>query len=123
MMLSNSFASSGFCIIDMKLSMLCTSISETTVQYRSAATSVMMRILGSPRFSLSLDMALNFSTSARTFPGLQYMMSRMSNMLPPVWSVDPLVADNASIVVFFATHQQVGVAAGLSRVDWVLRAA
>jgi hypothetical protein len=44
----------------------------------------------------------------------------MSNMLPPVWSVDPLVADNASIVVLIATHQQVEVAVGLSRADRVL---
>src|SRR3989442_5949168 len=40
----------------------------------------MTRIFGMPTFALSLAMARNFSTIGRTFPGLQYMISRMSNM-------------------------------------------
>jgi hypothetical protein len=42
--------------------------------------SVMIRILGIPMRSLSFDMAKNFSTIGRTFPGLQYMMSRTMYM-------------------------------------------
>src|ERR1044072_7556872 len=37
-------------------------------------------IFGNPSFSLSFDIARNFSTSGRTFPGLQYMISRTSSM-------------------------------------------
>src|SRR5689334_5986585 len=42
--------------------------------------SVMTRIFGMPTFSLSLDIALNLSTIARTLPGLQYMISRTRYM-------------------------------------------
>src|SRR6185312_10460142 len=37
--------------------------------------SVITFIRGPPSFSPSFDMATNFSTIGRTFPGLQYMMS------------------------------------------------
>src|SRR5207245_7010246 len=57
-----------------------TSISATSVQYRSAQTSVMIRILGMPTLALSFAIARNFSTKGRTFPGLQYMISRMRSM-------------------------------------------
>ncbi|PYP30662.1 MAG: hypothetical protein DMD49_09885 [Gemmatimonadetes bacterium] len=60
--------------------MLATSISATSVQYRSAQKSVITRIFGMPTLALSLDMARNFSTIGRTLPGLQYMISRMSSM-------------------------------------------
>src|SRR6185437_16140125 len=39
-----------------------------------------MRIFGIPARSPTFDMAVNFSTIARTFPGLQYMMSRTRYM-------------------------------------------
>src|SRR6266487_4263596 len=61
MRISNSFMSSLFCpppcIMRSNSSMLATSISETSVQYRSAQKSVMTRILGMPTFALSLAMA------------------------------------------------------------------
>src|SRR5262245_37037293 len=60
--------------------MLSTSISETTVQYRSAHTSVMTRIGPNPIWRPSLSSARNFWTIGRTCPGLQYMMSRTRNM-------------------------------------------
>src|SRR5437870_11710393 len=63
--------------------MLGTSNSDTIVQYCSAQKSVMTRILPSPAFSLSLDIARNLSTIGRTLPGLQYMISRMSSILSP----------------------------------------
>jgi hypothetical protein len=43
--------------------------------------SVMTRMRGIPDFSPSFDIATNFSTIGRTFPGLQYIMSRISNMV------------------------------------------
>src|SRR6266566_4701251 len=52
----------------------------TSVQYRSAQTSVMTRIFGMPTLALSFAIARNFSTKGRTFPGLQYMISRMRSM-------------------------------------------
>src|SRR6266566_4245073 len=83
-MLSNSFVSSLFwpppCIIRSNSAMFATSISATSVQYRSAQTSVMTRIFGMPTLALSLAIARNFSTKGRTFPGLQYMISRMRSM-------------------------------------------
>src|SRR5678816_3284003 len=66
----------------MKASRLGTSISATTVQYRSALKSVRTRI-PIPFFALSFFIARNFSTMGRTLPGLQYMMSRMSSMTSP----------------------------------------
>src|SRR2546426_11473419 len=68
------------CIRRSKSSMLATSISATSVQYRSAQKSVITRIFGMPTFALSLAIAKNFSTIGRTLPGLQYMISRMSSM-------------------------------------------
>src|SRR5918993_4069251 len=62
-----------------------TSVSATSVQYCSAQKSVMMRMRGMPTFSPSFDIATNFSTIARTLPGLQYMMSRIRNMGPSRW--------------------------------------
>src|SRR6266571_775650 len=40
----------------------------------------MTRIFGMPTLALSLAIARNFSTRGRTFPGLQYMISRTSSM-------------------------------------------
>src|SRR6185369_16885269 len=80
MISSMAFASSAEpCAMDIISSNACrvgASISETTVQYCSAETSVMMRMAGIPVFSPIFDSALNLSTIARTLPGLQYMMSR-----------------------------------------------
>src|SRR4029077_15913364 len=80
MISSMAFESSAFpCAIDILASnawSVGASISDTTVQYCSAETSVMMRILGMPDFSPIFESALNLSTIARTLPGLQYMMSR-----------------------------------------------
>src|SRR5207237_10487299 len=74
-------------------SMLCTSNSDTIVQYCSAQKSVMTRIFPSPAFSLSLDIARNLSTIGRTLPGLQYIISRMSSISSPrvrgVYHVQP----------------------------------
>src|SRR2546426_4035635 len=70
-------------IIASNASMLGTSNSDTIVQYCSAQKSVMTRILPSPAFSLSLDIARNLSTIGRTLPGLQYMISRMSSISSP----------------------------------------
>src|SRR5213592_2094613 len=70
-------------IIASNACMLGTSNSDTIVQYCSAQKSVMTRILPSPAFSLSLDMARNLSTIGRTLPGLQYMISRMSSTSSP----------------------------------------
>src|SRR5207249_4695797 len=56
-------------------------------------TSVMTRILPMPAFSVSLDMARNFSTSGRTLPGLQYMISRTSSMTTPVDEVERLAGE------------------------------
>src|SRR5262249_13582838 len=81
MIASNSFASCALgCIPAMNSSRLGTSISETTVQYRSALTSVMTRIFPIPRFSPIFAIARNFSTIGRTLPALQYMTSRMRSM-------------------------------------------
>ena len=41
----------------------------------------MMRIFGIPIFTLSSEIVLNLSTSGRTLPGLQYMISRMRYMV------------------------------------------
>src|SRR5215468_6591916 len=81
MIFSNSFMSAsdapgGPAIMSSNALRVGTSISDTSVQYRSAHMSVMMRIFGMPARSLSFDMAKNFSTMGRTLPGLQYMMSR-----------------------------------------------
>src|SRR5690348_14530383 len=40
---------------------------------------------GMPSFTFNFDIAMNFSTIGRTLPGLQYMISRMSNMGPSRW--------------------------------------
>src|SRR2546425_12566871 len=40
----------------------------------------MTRIFGMPTLALSFAIARNFSTKGRTFPGLQYMISRMRSM-------------------------------------------
>src|SRR6266571_9389983 len=68
------------CIMRSNSAMFATSISATSVQYRSAQTSVMTRIFGMPTLALSFAIARNFSTKGRTFPGLQYMISRMRSM-------------------------------------------
>src|SRR6266705_1144586 len=95
MMVSNSFMASlpcpCPCIISSKACMLGTSNSVTIVQYRSAQRSVMMRILPCPSFSLSFAMARDFSTIGRTLPGLQYMISRISNMVSPEVAGLPVV--------------------------------
>src|SRR2546426_1222046 len=95
MMVSNSFMASLLCpcpcIISSKACMLGTSNSVTIVQYRSAQRSVMMRILPCPSFSLSFAMARDFSTIGRTLPGLQYMISRISNMVSPEVAGLPVV--------------------------------
>src|ERR1700722_14514478 len=87
MIFSISFASSAFCpspcIIASNACMLGTSISATTVQYRSAQKSVMTFIGGMPDLVPSFDIARNLSTSGRTLPGLQYITSRMSSMGAP----------------------------------------
>src|SRR5262245_2553937 len=62
-----------------------TSNSDTKVQYCSALRSVITRILPMPDFSMSFDIARNFSTRGRTLPGLQYMISRISSMTTPRW--------------------------------------
>src|ERR1041384_3658814 len=72
--------------------MLATSNSDTTVQYRSAQKSVITRIAPMPDFSMSFDIARNFSTIGRTLPGLQYMTSRMSSMAAPLCGDDGIVA-------------------------------
>src|ERR1051325_6580783 len=72
--------------------MLATSNSDTTVQYRSAQKSVITRIAPMPDFSMSFDIARNFSTIGRTLPGLQYMTSRMSSMAAPLYGDDGIVA-------------------------------
>jgi hypothetical protein len=81
---SNAFMSSadigGFDIISSNALRSGTSISDTTVQYRSAQKSVMIRMRGIPERSASAFIALYFSTNGRTLPGLQYMRSRMMYM-------------------------------------------
>src|SRR5256885_13068575 len=84
-MISSNFLRSpgepcGFDIICSNESRSGTSISDTIGQYCSEQKSVMTRIFGIPTFSLSFDIATNFSTIARTLPGLQYMISRIRNM-------------------------------------------
>src|SRR5205823_9698110 len=84
MILSNSFMSSLFwpppCIIRSNSAMFATSISATSIQYRSEQTSVMTRIFGMPTLALSLAIARNLSNKGRTIPCLQYMISRMRSM-------------------------------------------
>src|SRR5438094_3143190 len=70
-------------IIASNCCMLGTSNSDTIVQYCSAQKSVMTRILPSPAFSLSLDMARNLSSIGRTLPGLQYIISRIITISSP----------------------------------------
>jgi len=68
------------CIIRSNSARSATSISAITVQYCSAQKSVMMRICGTLYFVPIAFMVLNFSTSGRTLPGLQFMISRTTNM-------------------------------------------
>src|SRR5689334_23602271 len=61
-----------------------TSISATRVQYLGPQKSVSRRSFPIPAFSWSLFISMNFSTSARTFPGLQWKTSLTSIIFPPV---------------------------------------
>src|ERR1041384_519463 len=67
----------------------------------------MMRILGMPDFMPSLFIAMNFSTRARTFPGLHEKTSRTSNMrsLPgSLWSVRPERIDDDEVRIASRKH-------------------
>src|SRR2546425_7301301 len=83
-MFSISFIVSPRCpppfIICSNSSIDSTSISATSIQYRSAQKSVMTRIFGMPLLAPIRFIAKNFSTIGRTLPGLQNMISRTRNM-------------------------------------------
>src|SRR5262245_30400773 len=86
MISSNSFIASGSCPSMFPPNMSSnalrfgTSISATTVQKRSALRSVITFMVGMPSFLPIWFIFRNFSTSGRTLPGRQYMISRTSNM-------------------------------------------
>ena len=55
-------------------------------------------------FALNFAIARNFSTSGRTFPGLQYMISRTSNMGSPRRGVGARISDADRLMDASARH-------------------